>query len=102
VEVRKNKRRGRVFLDVLRNAYAQTAVPPYAVRARAGAPVAVPLAWDELSDPRIRGDFWSVRSLPARLEATADPWAGLSRRGRSLSRPRRRLDRILAAERHGD
>ena len=100
VEVRKNKRRGRVFLDVLRNAYAQTAVPPYAVRARAGAPVAVPLAWDELSDPKIRGDTWGVRSLPARLETTADPWAGLGRRGRSLSRPRQRLDRILEAERH--
>jgi bifunctional non-homologous end joining protein LigD len=99
VEVRKNKRRGRVFLDVLRNAYAQTAVPPYAVRARKGAPVAVPLAWDEVSDPKIRGDSWSVRSLPARLEAVADPWAGLGRRARSLAGPRRRLERILAADR---
>jgi bifunctional non-homologous end joining protein LigD len=96
VEVRKNRRRGRVFLDVLRNAYAQTAVPPYAVRARAGAPVAVPLAWDELSDPKVRGDSWSVRSLPARLETTADPWAGLNRRARSLSGPRKKLDRILS------
>jgi bifunctional non-homologous end joining protein LigD len=102
VEVRKNKRRGRVFLDVLRNAYAQTAVPPYAVRARPGAPVAVPLAWEEVSDPKIRGDAWSIRSLPARLEAVADPWAGLSRRARSLSGPRRRLERILAADERRD
>jgi bifunctional non-homologous end joining protein LigD len=95
VEVRKNKRRGRLFLDVLRNAYAQTAVPPYAVRARAGAPVAVPLAWDELRKPNLRGDAWNVRSLPDRLARTGDPWTGMSRRARSLSRPRRRLDALL-------
>lgn len=99
VEVRKNKRRGRVFLDVLRNAYAQTAVPPFAVRARKGAPVAVPLAWDELREPKLRGDAWNVRSLPDRLARTGDPWKGMGRRARSLSGPRRRLDRILAAER---
>ena len=40
VEVRKDKRGGRVYLDVMRNAYAQTAVAPYSVRARSGAPVA--------------------------------------------------------------
>lgn len=99
VEVRKNKRRGRVFLDVLRNAYAQTAVPPFAVRARKRAPVAVPLAWDELRDPALRGDAWTVRTLPERLARTDDPWQGIGRRGRSLSGPRRRLDRILSAER---
>ena len=45
VEVRKDKRGGRVYLDVMRNAYAQTAVAPYSVRARTGAPVATPLEW---------------------------------------------------------
>ena len=98
VEVRKNKRRGRVFLDVLRNAYAQTAVPPFAVRARKGAPVAVPLAWEELRNPRLRGNAWTVRSLPDRLAKSGDPWKGFARRARSLRGPRRRLERILAAE----
>lgn len=46
VEVRKEKRGGRVYLDIMRNAYAQTAVAPYSVRARNGAPVATPLEWD--------------------------------------------------------
>src|SRR6266496_3036033 len=50
VEARKDKRGDRVYLDVMRNAYAQTAVAPYAVRARAGAPVATPLSWDELGN----------------------------------------------------
>ena len=44
-EARKNKRRGRLFLDYMRNAYAQTAVPLMR-SARPGAPVAVPLAWE--------------------------------------------------------
>ena len=49
-QVRKEKREGRLFLDTARNAYAQTAVAPYAVRALPGAPVAAPLDWDELGD----------------------------------------------------
>ena len=48
VEMRKNKRGDRMYIDIMRNAYAQTAVAPYAVRARRGAPVATPLEWDEL------------------------------------------------------
>lgn len=94
-ESRKNKRRGRLFLDTLRNAYAQTAVPPYAVRARPGAPVAVPLSWDELSDPDLRGGSWNTRNVSARVERKNDPWKGIARRARSLSAPRRKLDRIL-------
>ena len=49
VEQRKDNRGDRMYLDVMRNAYAQTAVAPYAVRARRGAPVATPLEWDELT-----------------------------------------------------
>lgn len=94
-ETRKNKRRGRLFLDYLRNAYAQTAVPPYAVRARPGAPVAVPLAWEELSDRSLRGGSWNTRNVLARVEGKNDPWEGMARRARSLSGPRRKLDRIL-------
>ena len=54
VEARKNKRGGRVYLDIMRNAYAQTAVAPYSVRARRGAPVATPLEWDELDSRGLR------------------------------------------------
>jgi bifunctional non-homologous end joining protein LigD len=97
-EARKNKRRGRLFLDTMRNAYAQTAVPPYAVRARPGAPVAMPLTWKELDDPDLRGSSWNTRNAPARVTG-GDPWIGMSRRARSLSAPRRKLDRILERER---
>ena len=94
-ETRKNKRRGCLFLDVMRNAYAQTAVPPYAVRARPGAPVAVPIAWRELSALEQGGATWNTRNVAARLRKK-DPWQGLSRRARSLSGPRRKLDRLIA------
>jgi bifunctional non-homologous end joining protein LigD len=98
-EARKNKRRGRLFLDTMRNAYAQTAVPPYAVRARPGAPVAMPLSWKELEDADLRGSTWNTRNAPARIAKRVDPWKGMSRRARSLSRPRSKLDRIVERER---
>jgi bifunctional non-homologous end joining protein LigD len=92
-EQRKQQRKGRLYLDVMRNAYAQTAVPPYAVRARPGATVATPLDWSEVEDRSLRPSAFTVGSVPARLEA-ADPWKDLRRRGRSLSRARRRLDAL--------
>ncbi len=100
IEARKNKRRGRLFLDVMRNSYAQTAVPPYAVRARAGAPVAAPIAWRELSDPGLTGARWNTRNVASRLRRK-DPWRGLSRHARSLAGPRRKLDRLMAAAEDG-
>ncbi|HUF89881.1 MAG TPA: non-homologous end-joining DNA ligase [Gemmatimonadota bacterium] len=95
IETRKNKRRGRLFLDYLRNAYAQTGVPPYAVRPRPGAPVAVPLDWDELPDPDLRGDAYHTRNVRTRLGRGDDPWKGMGRHARSLSTPRRKLDQML-------
>ena len=98
LESRKAKRGDRILVDVNRNAYAQTAVPPYAVRPRPAAPVATPLSWDELSDSRLRPDRWTVKNLFRRLDSGGDPWAGMARAARGLSEPRRILDRLLAAE----
>jgi len=92
LEVRKAKRRGRVFLDIGRNAYGQTAVPPYAVRAREGAPVATPLEWDEVPGLRSARTF-TLRNLFHRLSRRGDPWRGMARRARSLRRAADRLER---------
>jgi bifunctional non-homologous end joining protein LigD len=92
-EQRKRDRGGRLYLDVMRNAYAQTAVPPYAVRARLGATVATPLDWSELEDSSLRPFAFTIGSVLDRFEET-DPWKDLRRRGRSLSRALRRLDAL--------
>ena len=77
-EWRKNKREGRILVDTARNTYGQTVVAPYAVRALPGAPVATPLAWDELSDPELSARSWTLRTVGERLAERGDPWAGIA------------------------
>ncbi|MGD1283968.1 non-homologous end-joining DNA ligase [Mycobacterium seoulense] len=96
LEVRKEERSGRVYLDIMRNAYAQTAVAPYSVRARNGAPVATPLEWDELDTRGLRADRFTLRDVPKRLAGQADPWTNMSRHARSLPGPMRRLAKLRA------
>ena len=81
---RKAGRGGRVLVDAARNTYAQTAVAPYAVRAKPGAPVATPLFWDEVSDAEPRR--WTLRDVPERLEARGDPWEGIGAAAAGLPR----------------
>jgi len=66
-EVRKNKRRGRVFLDYLRNEYGQTGVAPFSVRAREGAPVATPIAWSELGALKSAQQY-DIKNILARVK----------------------------------
>lgn len=96
VEARKKKRDGRVYLDIMRNAYAQTAVAPYSVRARDGAPVATPLEWDELDARGLRADRFTIGGVPKRLAGQRDPWADMSRHARSLHGPLQRLAKLRA------
>jgi bifunctional non-homologous end joining protein LigD len=94
LEIRKDKRGDRVYLDVMRNAYGQTAVATYAVRARPGAPVATPLDWDELHSRGMRADRFTLRDVPKRVSERGDPWADMRRHAHSLSRPRQRLAKL--------
>ncbi|MEX2161728.1 MAG: DNA ligase D [Anaerolineales bacterium] len=74
-QFRKEKRKGRVFLDHLRNRYAHTSVAPYTVRARPGAPVATPLTWEELEDPALTSQRFTVLTVFDRLDKLGgDPW----------------------------
>lgn len=90
-EPRKDKRRDRLFLDYLRNAYAQTAVPPYAVRAKPGAPVAAPLDWHELESRAIHSSTYNIKNIFRRLGQKDDPWKMAMRKPESLDEPRKRL-----------
>ena len=67
----KKARRGRIFIDYLRNGRGATAVAPYSTRARAGAPVAVPVTWPEVEAGIKPNAFHVGDALPAR-----DPWSG--------------------------
>jgi bifunctional non-homologous end joining protein LigD len=95
LEFRKAERGGRILVDVMRNNYAQTAVPPYAVRPLPGAPVATPIAWGELSDSKLRAERWTVKSVLKRLRSKGDPWADIASFARGLSRARKRLDALV-------
>jgi len=67
-------RRGRIFVDYLRNVRGATSVAAYSPRARADAPVSTPLGWSELAGGATPGDF-TVQTVPRRLAARKDPWA---------------------------
>jgi bifunctional non-homologous end joining protein LigD len=83
---RKEKRGGRVLVDVARNTYAQTTVAPYAVRALPGAPVAAPLAWEELEDPALHPRSWTLANVRARVAERGDPWEGIGAAAAALPR----------------
>ena len=94
-EQRKNKREGRILIDIMRNAYAHSAVAPYAVRARPHAPVATPLHPEELADRATRPDRWTLRTVPERLGRDGDPWRRIGAQGQRLAGARRRLAEAL-------
>jgi bifunctional non-homologous end joining protein LigD len=97
LELLKSKRRGRVFVDTNRNAYAQTMAPAFAVRARRGAPVSFPIDWGELRKRDLRPDGTTIRNVFDRLERTGDPWHDFRRHSVSLKKPRARFEASDAA-----
>ncbi len=76
INMSKTRRRGKVFLDYLRNGRGQTAVAAYSTRARANAPVAAPIRWDKLK-PSLEPSRYTVNNLRRRLASLrGDPWRG--------------------------
>ena len=84
LEWRKTDRGARIYLDVNRINYAQHAVAAYGVRARPGAPVAMPIEWEELDDAQLKPDRWTVRNAGDRVASHGDPWKGMASRARKL------------------
>jgi bifunctional non-homologous end joining protein LigD len=71
-------RKGKIFIDYLRNARGATAIAPYAVRAREHGPVAMPIAWSELASD-VRFAHFNVGNVARRLDHRTDPWADFTR-----------------------
>lgn len=80
----KSGRHGRARLDYTQNAINKTLVAPYSARPAPGAPVSAPITWDELDDPGLVSDRWTVRSLPGRVSRLGDLWAGAAARPQKL------------------
>jgi bifunctional non-homologous end joining protein LigD len=74
---RKDERKGKARLDYTQNVINKTLVAPYSARPRPGAPVSVPIEWDELDDPDLRPDRWTIRTVLDRLAEHGDPFAAL-------------------------
>ncbi len=85
----RDKRRGRLYLDVARNAQNQTGVAPYSVRAKPGAPITTPLAWHELGDTDLGPRRWHIGNIFRRLGQRDCPWA-------DIDNHRQRIDKAIA------
>jgi bifunctional non-homologous end joining protein LigD len=85
-EWHKTRREGLARLDYTQNAINKTLVAPFSPRPAAGAPVSVPIRWDELDDPGLRPDRWTIRTVLDRLAAAGDPLAPLIGRHQQLPR----------------
>ncbi|MGE0213745.1 MAG: non-homologous end-joining DNA ligase [Parvibaculaceae bacterium] len=80
----KAKRKGRIFIDYLRNERGATAITPYSTRARDGAPVAWPLDWDGLKRVKGASDFDVPKALRAIRRGRKDPWPDYEKARRPL------------------
>ncbi len=91
VAFHREERGERIYIDVNRTRYGQHAVAPYAVRPLPRAPVATPLRWEELGDPALDPQGWTIATIGARLADIGDPWRDISRHARAIGPATRAL-----------
>lgn len=89
----KAERGGRILVDTGRNGYGATFAAVYAVRAKPGAPVSAPCSWEEVEGGDVGPRSFTLRTMAARVAEVGDLWSDMRRRGYSLQRPMRRLQR---------
>lgn len=94
IEQRKDDRGDRLFLDWMRNSRTATVVAPFTVRARPGAPVAMPVDWDDLRKKSFSSQRYRMKEAIRLVEEGWSPWKGWRRRARSLDEPGKRLARL--------
>jgi len=102
IEMRKNQRKGRLFLDYLRNSYAQTAVCPFSIRALEGAPVAAPIGWDELENGITISRAFNIDTIFDRLKGKVNPWNDFGKNVKILGDAKKKLEKLTAAQINAD
>ena len=93
--IRKNKREGRLYIDFMRNSYAQTSVSPFSIRAIEKAPIATPLSWHELDDTSLNAQTYTIHSIIKRLEVKSNPWEDFERHARSIDSANKKLETLV-------
>ena len=94
VEYSKSKRGRKIYIDYHRNVYAQTGVAPYAVRAIEGAPVAMPITWDDVDDEKLTAQSFPIKTAIERLKKKGQSWTGEEKKN-ALAPAREKLEALL-------
>ena len=94
IKIRKDQRKGRLFLDYLRNSYAQTAVCPFTVRAFENAPIAVPIGWNELQNGIQNARAYTIDTILDRLKNKSDPWKDFGKKPHHLNDAKAKLEKL--------
>ena len=94
MQIRKEKRGKRIFLDTLRINYGQTGVAPFSVRAKKGAPVATPVEWYELTSA-LTPTKYTIKTIFKRLARIEDPWKDIDKNLCSLKKARKILNEMM-------
>ena len=92
LEIRKDKRGKKVFIDILRNQQGATAVSPYAIRARVNAPIATPIAWSLVKEPSLDPQMFTIENIFSHLEP--DPWNAFASTKQTLTKAIKKLKTI--------
>ena len=96
MEFYKKDRKGRLFVDLMRNAPGATLVAPYSLRGKPGAPLSAPIDWSEVEDAALAADGIRLRDLRARLDGRGDPWRDLRAAPGSVAGATRALEALDA------
>ena len=86
LEMRKEKRGKKIFMDYLRNGFGATSVAPYAIRSHEGAPVATPIDWDEAAEKKLTSQRYTLETVFKRLAKKGDPWKDFAKKSRTLKK----------------
>ena len=95
IQVRKNKRGKRIFVDYLRNTYGATAVAPYSVRANEKAGVATPVHWEELFKSTSNPQQYTMKNILKRLSHVKDPWQDMQKSAVTITQAHKKVRELL-------
>lgn len=99
LEMHKDKREGKIFVDYLRNGFSATSICPYSTRPLPGASVATPLAWSEVEKGRLKPNQFTIKNIFKRLSSKKDPWKDFEKHKDSVKKAKKALEAITTSAR---